>query len=421
MSDERFFEELRFKLLRKYPFFGSLIHRVPLKRVALGAKEPVAKTNGKEIVFNSDKYNDLLIDEQLFIFGHEIFHVGFMHPIRMHGIAKTPQDKLIANLAGDFLINALLKDMGMTVPAGAAIHDALTPDKYSILELYALLKKLLPPDQGGKGEKPNKNDPKLAPATGKGFSPDVEDPHGMGEEEGGGNGEGEEEEISASKLDEAEQEMQGIMEQAANLAKMAGRGSPMLDRMIEKWKSTKIPWEVLLQDWMEKKTKEIISWSKPHRRTHTLGIYLPSRGGYKMGHMGVAIDLSGSIGAREIGIFTSQLQYLFERCRPEKITVITFDDGVRDVMEFEEMPSSKELRLRGGGGTDFRPVFQKFTDIYNNDPENFEGIIFMTDMMGPFPTKEPPFPTVFLNTYGQSKGPGWGTVIDASDVLKEEN
>ena len=58
------------------------------------------------------------------------------------------------------------------------------------------------------------------------------------------------------------------------------------------------------------------------------------------------------------------------------------------------------IEAHGGGGTDFRPVFQMIED---------EGIvpeivIFLTDCYGNFPDDEPPYPTI------------WASIIDPAHL-----
>jgi predicted metal-dependent peptidase len=61
----------------------------------------------------------------------------------------------------------------------------------------------------------------------------------------------------------------------------------------------------------------------------------------------------------------------------------------------------------GGGGTDFRPVF----DRVNKDGLDPECVVYLTDGMGSFPAVAPPYPVIWGNIYKGSKYP-WGDVVD---------
>jgi predicted metal-dependent peptidase len=55
----------------------------------------------------------------------------------------------------------------------------------------------------------------------------------------------------------------------------------------------------------------------------------------------------------------------------------------------------------GGGGTDFRPVFNRITD----DGLKPDAIVYFTDMLGTFPDKDPGYPVIWGDIYGRIKPP----------------
>ena len=57
----------------------------------------------------------------------------------------------------------------------------------------------------------------------------------------------------------------------------------------------------------------------------------------------------------------------------------------------------KNMKIRGLGGTDFRPVF-KLTDklILQKEFTNLKGLIYFTDGFGVFPNKKPAYETAFV-------------------------
>ncbi len=57
----------------------------------------------------------------------------------------------------------------------------------------------------------------------------------------------------------------------------------------------------------------------------------------------------------------------------------------------------KTMQLRGFGGTDFRPVFQKVDElILNKEFTNLKGLIYFTDGYGTFPSSKPDYETAFV-------------------------
>jgi predicted metal-dependent peptidase len=396
MSDEEDFTKLRFQLLRANPFFGSLVHRVEME-YNNNLPFPTAATDGKTIMFDRKFMEKLTVQQQLSIFAHELLHVCFVHPWRME--KYKDEERLKANIAADFLINCVLKEMGFTMMPELLYNENYTPDKYTMESLMKLIKiEKMPQCQSDVH----------SPGSGSGKDKD------KGGKKGGKDGK----DLTPQQVDEMEEEMKGILKQAAAHARQAGKGSPSLERLIDMWNKPEINWKEVLHDFMRKKTKEDTSWVRPSRRGLPLDLYLPIKAGVKCGHIGVAIDLSGSIGDAETKLFTTELKFIFEMCKPTKVTVITFDDGIRDEFEFDEFPD--KLRYRGGGGTDFRPVFKRFQELADQPADPLEALIFMTDLCGPFPDKHPTYPVFFLSTYKEGKAP-FGEVCYSKELDRKSN
>jgi len=76
-----------------------------------------------------------------------------------------------------------------------------------------------------------------------------------------------------------------------------------------------------------------------------------------MGEIVIAVDTSGSIGKRELEQFAGEISAISEEAQPEAIHVVYCDAAVQSAQEFR--PSEPvQLEPKGGGGTDFRPVFE---------------------------------------------------------------
>jgi predicted metal-dependent peptidase len=76
-----------------------------------------------------------------------------------------------------------------------------------------------------------------------------------------------------------------------------------------------------------------------------------------LGEIVIAVDTSGSIGKRELEQFAGEISAISEETQPEAVHVVYCDAAVQSSQEFA---ASEPVRLepRGGGGTDFRPVFE---------------------------------------------------------------
>ncbi len=124
------FENIKWKIINKYPFFASLI--VNLKFSA-STNTKTAMTNGKVVLYNEDFINSLSVDEQVFIFSHELCHIAFNHLKRLNG-----KDEKIWNIVTDAVINANLVNDGLIMPdvGGVYIPFAIHYDAEYLYDVF---------------------------------------------------------------------------------------------------------------------------------------------------------------------------------------------------------------------------------------------------------------------------------------------
>ncbi|MBO6263406.1 MAG: hypothetical protein J6N93_03935 [Clostridia bacterium] len=116
----------------------------------------------------------------------------------------------------------------------------------------------------------------------------------------------------------------------------------------------------------------------------------------------IAIDTSGSTEGEPVARFLEETYSVVSQAMSagEKLNfrIIECDSEIRDDItvkgdaDFKERMASFELK--GGGGTDFRPVFDRLIKDRRNG-KKIKGLIYFTDGMGVYPTEEPPFKTCF--------------------------
>lgn len=120
---------LKRKMLVKYPFFGSVVASVEYKE---DKNIGTAGTDGKIVYYNPDFLEVLSVEEQTFIFAHEICHIAFNHILRSKG-----KDSRIWNTATDAVINQFLKKDKLPIPKGGV--DIAEAINYDAEELYEKL------------------------------------------------------------------------------------------------------------------------------------------------------------------------------------------------------------------------------------------------------------------------------------------
>jgi len=135
-----------------------------------------------------------------------------------------------------------------------------------------------------------------------------------------------------------------------------GREPSDLDRPLQDSRESQQDWRAILRDFVTARNPSDYRWSPPNRRHVASGLYLPSFRRDGIGEIVVAVDTSGSIGAEELKQFAGEISAIAEEVRPERIQVVHCDAAVNSVQEFSP---GEPIRLepKGGGGTDFRPVF----------------------------------------------------------------
>ena len=103
-------EALKRKMLVKYPFFGSVItgiNYIDDENISLAA------TNGETIYYNSKALKGYPLEEQIFVFAHEVCHIAFNHIPRGKG-----KNQNVWNIATDAVINQFLKNDGLSMIKG---------------------------------------------------------------------------------------------------------------------------------------------------------------------------------------------------------------------------------------------------------------------------------------------------------------
>ena len=96
----------------------------------------------------------------------------------------------------------------------------------------------------------------------------------------------------------------------------------------------------------------------------------------------IAIDTSGSISEADFSEFMSEVQSMHSLAPGTRMTVMTCDADVHEVIECDDFEQLKEqIKFKGGGGTDFRPVWKKVRELH----PTAEYLVYFTDGYGEFP------------------------------------
>jgi len=217
------------------------------------------------------------------------------------------------------------------------------------------------------------------------------------------------EEVPANQLPVLSKEWQSRVESANTQLK--GDVPEGLLRELKALENPELPWVQIIRQRLRKMTRER-TWRKVNKKY--LPYYFPGVTAQKGLNAVVAIDTSGSMSQEQLVKALSEIWGLVQSFRSVKLYLMTCDADVWDVVELKNGNKNllKKLKMHGGGGTDFRPVFKLVKKNYQN---MIDCLIFFTDGYGDFPEKKPYYPVYWITDSRDVQFP-FGKVI----YLKEE-
>ena len=430
------------ELLRKQPFFGSLVLRLPLRPDA--TRETLA-TDGHEIRYSPRwvaETDSHLIETAM---ARVVMACALKHHTR-----RGERDPERWQMASQLVTHALIRDAGFTLPPDAEAWDGLTVE-----QAYDRLQAQdgdsgddgnASPDAGpageseaGAGQSPPDADDDTGDPSDSADDGDAEDHDGDGhdsdaqcddrdgegqpgdDQDGDGqdkdarsdappshdpSGTGEVMDADARAGDDGdpaeapvditaeEQAWDEAMHQALNIARAEGKVPGQVEETIRNAHASTLDWRTLLRRFMTDTASRDYSWSVPNRRFIDGGLYLPSIRSEGIDAIAVIVDTSGSLPADTLADFWSELREVAAEIRPETVIVLQVDAAVRDAAEYAPDDLPDEIAIKGRGGTDFRPGFA-WLDEQGIEP----GVcLYFTDMeCSDYPETEPGFPVLFCN------------------------
>lgn len=373
----RAIQKARFQILtdKRMTFFGVVL--MNLKPIAAQFVETAA-VDGRHMFFNPAYINGLTPAQIKGVVCHEVGHVTGFHFERMGA-----RDHERWNMATDAKINAGLRDIKIELPTGA-FYGHPSHARMTCEEVYNAL-----PKTGGGGKKGKSGDGKVSDPGKCGTMMAPSDENGKP--------------LSASEARAVQHAQRAVVEEASRMAKAQGSMPQFVERLIHEANNEPLPWQDILRKFVSMNIKRDYTWRRPNRRMMGQGVYLPSQKTEGLSEVVIGVDTSGSISQEVLSQFIKETQSIMDDCEPEKIHVVVCDAHVHYTETFNR-GDQINIRMAGGGGTDFRPVFdwvkeQSITPLC---------LIYLTDLTGSFPT-DPGYPTVWATTHPGS--PPFGEVV----------
>ena len=386
----------RTRLILDKPFLGALVLRLP----AVPADQSWCETtfsDGKAFYYNHDYLDALDVEQTQFALSHEALHCALSHYFRRGHRVKHRWE-----LACDYAVNSMLINDGLRPTPDAAWlreYEGMTAE-----EIYPCIEDN---DNGGerdleqnKAEGDDDNDSEDQDRSDGGADQQrqqQDNRDGAGEQKQSPEGQGEKGAPAPAAMSPQEQEALSVQWQqrlaaAAQNALQSGKLEGDMARMVDFLLQPKLPWRMLLARYMSMTARDDYSYSRPSTRRGDPAVYPSMRSSET--NVVVVIDTSGSISEDEIQEFISEIDAIKSQVRA-RITLLACDSELNYGCPWYFEPweeFAKDIEIRGGGGTSFRPAFE-WADAQDRMPDL---LMYFTDAEGVFPEVEPMYPVLWL-------------------------
>jgi predicted metal-dependent peptidase len=371
-------------LILDQPFFGTLALRLDFKPTD---KYPTAATNGKSLFYNPVFIDGLKLEEARGLLAHEVMHIAMNHHTR-----RNQRDLTTWNLAGDAVINGILKESRFVLPKGGAEIPNLA--HLSTEAAYAALQEDQGP-QGNEGEgsqsQPGRQDQNQPGKPGTDQQPDAEPQPGTDPWQCGAVIDYPDPEAAEAEEIDVKNTLAQAMATAKNRGKMPRKLEELINGIIE----PKVSWQEQLRQFFDLTSKSNYDWNRPNRRFIAQGLYLPSQHDKQIDKLIISWDTSGSVTSAMIAEFNAELLEILSSVNVQELVLIQCDAQVNreGIKRFYNNDLPTEITIQGRGGTDYRPVF----DYIEEATENPTALIYFTDGQCHFPKQEPCYPVLWVN------------------------
>jgi predicted metal-dependent peptidase len=376
------YEQDRIKFVYRFPFVGQLLLSISMVPDTEGAVH-LAAVDGQRL-WLSPEYCTLSEDARLALLNHEMYHI-----LLGHVLMPASFDLRCANLAQDVVINRLLEQgpatehgmkelgkLGCVRTSKLGFKVGLDKDEIefkvenlSSKDWVALYFELQSSAEYKGLKKQWKQDVRLVP-------------------------------------DADRAQVQRRADSAKSRAVQYGLAPAGMDLQGE-LQAPAVPWQKVLR----RELSQVVRPSDYGHRYQTRKLHL----GYirtldkKEQDIVYALDTSGSM-KEDVGQGLSELKGLLQSVRCN-LHFLSCDTQATHLVRVRspQMVSASNLPVVGGGGTDFRPIFDKIETELMSKRRTPSCLIVFTDGVGVFPKHAPSYPVIWVST-SRTTYP-WGRVV----------
>ena len=370
------------RLMLDHPYFGTIASALKLEK---NNELLTFSSDGETMRYNSEYIEKLEPSEVEFVMAN-----GAMHSVLKHQHRSSGRTNWLWQTATDYVVNGMLVKNGMQPPVYANYEDKF--DGMYAEEVYELLRAEMNSDEelASTEERTEQieevDDVHAENLTAQADYEASED----AKEEQEGTSDDKKEEQTLPETEELSEEMKEQLEQIFQKLKRQDSLPKDLHFVVPEYFSHKVDWREMLYGYIASYAKSTYTFVPPNMKYLYRGIYLPSLSSDLL-RIVVAIDTSGSVDETLLAEFLGEINSIMQSYPNYEIDVITADAKVQSHKVF--LPGeSLDYELSGGGGTDFRPVFE-YIDRTLNYPTL---LLYFTDGMGTFPEQEPSYDVLWI-------------------------
>ena len=352
------------RIRSRSPFFATLMMFAQVvARPGLGT----AATDGRRILLDPAFVARLPRGGLEAVLLHETLHCALCHVGR-----RKQRDATRWNIAADIVVNGMIAAQGLfELPRGAIRDEKL--EQLAAEEVYELL-----PEASSQAD-------------------ELRDLRADLEEGQDGDGSAGSPAIGAGDTDALGAQWRHALQQAAIVARGAGRGDTPagFEREFDEASSTTMDWRTLLWRFLVRTPSDFEGFD---RRFVGAGLYLDAMDGEAL-EVDIAIDTSGSVDGDLISMFMAEVRGILG-AYPHVRARLSYADAAL-YGPWEIGPGEDPPRPQGGGGTSFRPFFEMIANAAG--PERERIAIYLTDGYGVFPERVPGCPVLWVVAPGGAR------------------
>ncbi len=391
MDLDQKFQKAKISLMRFEPWLGQLSCYITFKEIknqkdSIHSLDTAAINEDGELFYNKEWVEKLNDQQMNMLLMHEIMHLVYQHIFRSYS-----RNQIIWNMAADLKINTDLSDFshfqhinGLITADSLKkmnikienIHDKTTEMLYSELDQkfpYISVKI-------GKNGVPEVEGKNLSQTQKKEISDMIKDllPNSR--------------KSSKSELDRKNREWLNRFNLAVQSSKNRGSIPLGLKRELDSLENPELSWSsILRQRFLRSIYKK--NWKRINKKW--LPNYFPGKIKNRSLKAVCAIDTSGSMEDADIKKAVTEIYGLANSFKSFKLYIVFNDAKVWSWTPVTDKNKNrlKALEAKGGGGTDFRPVFEQIQKELKN---RIDSLIFFTDLDGEFPDNKPSYQTYWI-------------------------